>query len=128
MKSLLVFAVVALFVSTSCKQLPGDGGQATIYGKVYGYDLNNFGLVTDSGYVQDTRVFLSYGDNTWADDDVRTSYTGEYIFQYLHTGDYTVWVLNFCDTCTLNQAYDIRHVTISEPKETVEVPDLINYF
>ncbi len=127
MKQIVLFAL-ALALISSCKQLPGDGGQGTIHGKVFGYDLNNFGLVTDSGYVQDTRVFISYGDNTWADDDVRTSYTGEYLFPYLHPGDYTVWVLNFCDTCTLNQSYDIRHVTISKPKETVEVPDLINFF
>lgn len=129
MKNISVAAIIVLLlVTASCKQQPGDGGQATIHGKVYGYDINNFGLVTDSGYVQDTRVYLSYNDHTWADDDTRTSYTGEYIFPYLHTGDYTVWVLNVCDTCALNQSYDIRQVTIGKPKETVEVPDLINYF
>ena len=118
----------SLLLLTSCKQQPGDGGLATIHGKVYGYDINNFGLVVDSGYVSDTRVSISYGDNTWSDNDTRTSYTGEYVFPYLHTGNYTVWVINKCDTCTLGQSYDIRHVTINNPRETVEVSDLINYF
>ena len=122
------FIILFLVFASSCKQEAGDGGLATLHGKVYSYDLNNFGLVTDSGYLAETRVYLSYGNHTWADNNTRTSYTGEYIFPYLHTGDYSVWVVNFCDTCSLNQSYDIQHVTIDNPRETVEVSDLINYF
>ena len=126
--NITAISCILLLAISSCKKNPGDGGLATIYGKVYGYEMNNFGLITDSGYVADTRVFLSYGTNTWADDDVRTSYTGEYNFPFLQEGDYTIWVINECDTCALRQSYDIRHITIDKPRETVTATDLINYF
>lgn len=126
-----VIAIVLLLTIisiNSCRKQPGDGGLATIQGKVYGYNMNNFGLLIDSGYVADTRVFLSYGNHTWADDDTRTSYTGEYSFPFLNPGNYTVWVINQCDTCALNQSFDIRQISIDKPRETVRVSDLINYF
>ncbi len=123
---------IALLISlsgiSSCQKLPGDGGLATIHGKVFGYNINNFGLVTDSGYIAETKVYLAYGDHTWVDQDVNTSYTGEYAFPYLHTGDYTVWVINKCDTCPSQQSADIIHITIDKPRETIEVRDLINYY
>lgn len=113
---------------TSCNKEPGDGGLATIHGKVFGYNTNNFGIVTDSGYLAEARVYLAYGNHTWMDDDTRTSYTGEYAFPFLHTGDYTLWVINKCDTCPSQQSADVIYVTINNPRETVEVRDLINIY
>lgn len=125
---LLTALIVALLLFNACKKQPGDGGLATIHGKVYGYNLNNFGMVTDSGYVAETRVYIAYGNHTWVDDDTRTSYTGEYAFPFLHTGDYKVWVINKCDTCPSEQSVSMLSVTINHPRETVEVPDLVNYY
>lgn len=125
--TLLLLFLIVIGIS-SCKKEPGDGGLATIHGKVFGYDANNFGIVTDSGYLAEARVYLAYGNNTWVDDDTRTSYTGEYVFPFLHTGDYKVWVINECDSCTLQQSVHVINVTINNPRETVEVPDLINIF
>ncbi|HLP21917.1 MAG TPA: hypothetical protein VK174_16505 [Chitinophagales bacterium] len=125
---LVLLTVTVLAFVSSCRKQPGDGGLGSIHGKVYGYDTNNFGIATDSGYLADARVFLAYGDNTWVDDDTRTSYTGEYYFPYLHPGDYSVWVITECDTCVLNQSADIERVTIDDPRGTVEVRDLkMNY-
>lgn len=117
-------ATLFFMAISSCKKEPGEGGQATIHGKVYAYKTTG----ADSGYISDVKVYLSYGTNTWEDQNVNSSYTGEYAFPFLHTGDYTVWVLNKCDTCPLKQSYDIAHVTINKPRETVEVRDLINYY
>ena len=128
LKIAVIFLVVIITGLNSCKKEPGSGGLATIHGKVYGYDANNFGIITDSGYVAETRVYLAYGNNTWVDDDTRTSYTGEYAFPFLHTGEYTLWVINECDTCPLQQSADIVRVTVNNPRETVEVRDLINIY
>ncbi len=117
--------LVALIMGiASCRKEPGDGGLATIHGKVYAYKLTG----ADSGYKSGVNVYLSYGNHTWEDQNANSSYTGEYAFPFLHTGDYTVWILNKCDTCALKQAYDVAHVTINKPRETVEVRDLINYY
>ena len=118
-------AIAVLFtVISSCKKEPGDGGQATIHGKVYAYKTTG----ADSGYKSGVNVYLSYGNHTWEDQNANSSYTGEYAFPFLHTGDYTVWILNKCDTCPLKQSYDVAHVSINKPRETVEVRDLINYY
>ena len=121
--SILLLLVFVVAIS-SCKKEPGDGGLATIHGKVFAYKLTG----ADSGYKSGVNVYLSYGNHTWEDQNANSSYSGEYAFPFLHTGDYTVWILNKCDTCALKQSYDIAHVTISNPRETVDVRDLINYY
>lgn len=128
-KPLVAFMALLLLLAVSaCKKEPGRGGLATIKGKVFAYDVNQLGDVVDSGYIADQRVFISYGDHTWADDDVRTSYTGEFAFDWLQKGDYTIWVVGDCDTCQLLQTIDKLTVSIDKQKETVEVRDLITYF
>lgn len=120
--------VLLLAGISACKKQPGDGGLASIHGRVYGYDTNNFGIAADSGYLADARVFLAYGDNTWVDDDTRTSYTGEYRFAFLRPGNYSVWVISDCDSCALQQGVDLIKVTIDDPRGTVELRDLkMNY-
>ena len=125
---LAIVGIIAISVISSCKKEAGDGGLATIHGKVYGFNTNNFGIKTDSGYLAEARVYLGYGNHTWEDQDTRTSFTGEYAFPFLHTGDYTVWVINKCDTCPSHQSGYVVKVTIDKPHETVDVPDLINIY
>ena len=120
---ILASLVLLVFVS-SCKKEPGDGGLATIHGKVFAYKTTG----SDSGYKAAVNVYLSYGNHTWEDQNANTSYSGEYAFPFLHTGDYTVWIVNKCDTCPLKQSYDLAHVSINNPRGTVEVRDLINYY
>lgn len=117
-----VFLISALFFS--CKKDPGKGGRGTITGKVYLYEYDDFGWLIDSGYVADDRVYISYGNNTTIDDDVRTSYTGEYKFEWLQPGNYTVWILSRCDSCGLREHALKKNVTISGT-ETVTLPTFI---
>ena len=114
-----------LFLFASCEKEAGEGGLATIKGKVYGYDYNASGVLHDSGYVGDIRVFISYGDHTWVDDDVRTSYTGEYAFRGLQKGKYKLSVISKCDSCNFNQEYKIQHAEITETDQELSLPDFI---
>jgi hypothetical protein len=127
-KIVAICAMVLLAGLYGCKKEPGKGGLATIKGKVFAYDMNQLGDLVDSGYIADQRVYISYGDHTWIDDDVRTGYNGEYAFEWLQKGDYTIWVLGECDTCNVGQRIDKITVTIDQRKETLEVPDLVTYF
>lgn len=124
-KLLGVLAIAALFVLTACKKEPGEGGLATIQGKLYAYEYNNYGEVIDSGYLAGERVFISYGNNGNADDDVRTSYDGSFQFEWLQKGEYAVWSISRCDSCPLSQTYTKQVITIDERRETVTTPDLI---
>ncbi|MCS6933798.1 MAG: hypothetical protein NZM35_01430 [Chitinophagales bacterium] len=108
-----------------CKKQPGTGGLATISGRVYAYEYNNFGLLVDSGYVADERVYISYGGGNAADDNVRTGIGGEFRFEWLQKGDYAVWVISECDTCPLRQQIIKQHVTITGKKQNLTLPDFV---
>lgn len=119
--------IVALLLvsASSCQKQPGKGGLATISGKVYAYDYNNFGILVDSGYVADERIFISYGGGESADDDVRSGINGEFKFEWLQKGDYALWVISDCDTCPLSQKIIKQTVTVSQRKQQIVLPDFI---
>ncbi len=120
--SFLLFLFSILIIS-SCKKEVGSGGTSTIRGRVFGYDINSSGIVLDSAYVGDVRVYLSYGDNAWPDEDERTSYTGDYAFQGLQKGKYKVFVFTQCVTCPFDQASIVKEVEITENGQTIVLPD-----
>ena len=108
---------------TSCSKEPGEGGSSSISGKVFGYDINTAGVITDSAYAGDYRVFISYGDEGTADNDIRTSYTGDYSFKGLQKGKYCVYVFSQCDTCVFNQNYLTQVVEITKNNQEIALPD-----
>lgn len=112
----------------SCRKEEGTGGLATISGRVYAYDVDRLGNKTDSAYKADVRVFISYGNSTLVDDDTRTGFDGSFSFEWLNKGDYTLWVINECDTCHLGERSDLVKVTIREKKEKVQLPDLLYFY
>jgi len=120
---LLIVCGVLSFVS--CNKEPGEGGAGKISGKLYGYDINTNGVVTDSGYAGGYRVYISYGLEGNADNDVRTSYNGQYEFKGLKQGTYTIFSYSQCDTCLFNQATVKQTVTLNSNKDEVIVPDLV---
>jgi hypothetical protein len=109
----------------SCAKEAGEGGSSSIKGRIFGYDINTAGIVTDSAAVQDTRVFISYGDNSTVDDDTWSSYTGEYVFRGLQKGKYTIFVYSQCDTCPFNQEVKKQVVEITEKNQEVLAPDIV---
>lgn len=108
-----------------CEKEPGKGGLATITGKVYGYDINQAGVVHDSGYAAGFKVYLAYGDNEWTDATENTSPEGGYVFQGLQKGDYRLWVFSECDTCLFNQRIFQQEVEITETRQVAVVPDFV---
>lgn len=130
MRNFLIPVLILLVLSSafSCKKEEGEGGQARILGKVYSYDVNKSMQHTDSGYIADARVFISYGTDGMVDKDTRTSFDGSFEFKWLQPGDYTVWVVGQCDTCNAGQSIDSVHVKIAEKKQSVGTRDLITYY
>lgn len=121
-KQLIIFiSVIALF--SSCSKDEGRGGLAAIRGKVFGYDINTSNEITDSGYVANYDVFISYGTNTWVDDKTETSPTGDYQFNELTPGKYKLYVYSQCNSCLFNQETFLQEVEIKDAKEVVTLPD-----
>lgn len=119
--------IIFISITSACKKDAGQGGLASISGKVYGYDINSSGIVTDSGYVGDVKVYISYDDNQYADDDVNTSYTGEFSFQGLQKGKYTIYTYSKCDSCNFNQTPVIQEFEITSTKQDAMLPDFVIY-
>lgn len=120
---LLLWQIALIFSFSACKKAPGEGGLASIKGKVFARDYTSGGTFIGQGYIGDERVFLCYGEDTYASDDTRTSYTGEYVFEHLQPGKYSVYVFTRCDTCSFGQNYVLKKVEITKKKEVVTLED-----
>jgi hypothetical protein len=121
---LLIFTTVFL----SCKKDEGKGGSASIEGRVFAYDVNSEGVRQDSGYIMDQKVYITYGDGNFVDDEVRTSGDGSYIFRGLQKGTYTIRVFGYCPSCPLDQYEDKVVTTIDKAGDNVIIRDLITQF
>jgi hypothetical protein len=133
-KRILFFLFVGLLLS--CSKEPGDGGNSTLEGTI-NYELRsvlvNYESVLYQGPATDWDVYIVYGDNIGFDDKTSTDYNGEYKFEFLREGEYTVYAYS---QDTINGPINngeildlpiIQKVEITEKKQTVEVPDITVY-
>lgn len=112
----------------SCKKKPGEGGFATIQGKVYvkNYDAF-FTYITSEYYLPSETVYIIYGDGTEIGETVKTSYDGSFKFNYLRKGNYQIFVLGK-DTSSSpkgNPKEVLAKVTINKKKQVVTIPDFV---
>lgn len=121
--SIFLLLLSTATILTACEKEPGEGGRATIDGKVWGRDLDNDGFLKTEGYLGDERVYIGVEGEAASFETVRTSYDGAYSFPFLRKGDYKVWVFSRCDSCALEDTAYIQTATIDERKETVTLGD-----
>ena len=89
------FMVSTLVVFSGCRKEAGEGGVASIRGKVLKevrLVLSNPATAQYTVNAADQDVFIIYGDNVSPDDRVWTSYKGEFEFMNLRKGKYTIYV------------------------------------
>ncbi len=86
------FFLILLLLGFACTQEEGPGGNSHIKGclieKVYNQD---FSLLLEERPAKDMDVFLLFGEQKNVGDDVKTSYTGDFYFQYLWPGSYKLY-------------------------------------
>lgn len=102
--------LLIFFIVISCKKQPGEGGFATITGKVYvkNYDAS-YTIVQSEYYLLGENVHIIYGDGTEVGNTVKTSYDGSFTFSYLQKGKYKVFVVG----------EDTSKPNLSVPKEVM---------
>lgn len=129
-----LLALPFLIFSLSCKKQPGEGGNATITGKIKIQDCtwnsNGTSVVVNYEYPgYDTDVYITYGDGNGTDDRVRTDGQGYFNFKYLRKGKYKVFVLSKTKA-TVTPYYTYHEtktfeVNIGKNKETVDLGEII---
>lgn len=124
----LVFSSLCLLLILSCKKQPGEGGFATISGKVYvkNYDAT-YTVVQSEYYLLGENVYIIYGDGTEVSNTVKTSYDGSFTFNYLQKGKYKIFVVGE-DTTKPNLSVPkevIVETTISKKKQKVDLGTIV---
>ena len=112
----------------SCEKSPGEGGNITVIGSVWVKDYNStFTLLHGEYAAMDDDVFIVYGDNIGYDDKTKTDYLGNYKFNYLRPGKYTIFVYSKDSAMqTVNgEIAIIEHVEITQSKAVFLVPQII---
>lgn len=121
---LLTLIVVSII---SCKKEPGEGGFASIEGKLYVQEYDDFFQIKISEhYVPGENVYIIYGDGTDVGNSVKTSYDGSFKFPYLQKGKYKVFVVGK-DSASGNRGNDlalVKEITITEKKQKIDLGDL----
>ena len=121
---LLLFCVCTF----SCKKKPGEGGFATIQGKVYVKNYDSFFTnVTSEYYLPSENVYIIYGDGTEIGKNVKTSYDGSFKFDYLRKGTYKVYVIGKDSTSSPkgNPIEVLVKIEITQKKQLTTLPDLV---
>lgn len=117
----LVLGLLSLTIISSCKKVEGQGGTSTIKGVVIEQKYIGLNLVAEYP-AADQDVFIIYGaDDTFYDDDLKTSYDGSFEFKYLNNGSYRLFVYEDSSTEPSGTAVKMVEVEISSKKSTVEV-------
>lgn len=112
-----LFAALVLFAS--CKKVEGPGGSSSITGKLYAKVYDGANNLINEYELMDYDVYIIYGDdpeNTFYNDDVKTSYDGSFRFDYLEKGTYTIFVYEKCTSCASGKNVIFKTIEISDKK------------
>lgn len=118
---ILIFLSVSFLLS--CKKGPGEGGRASIKGKIYTVNYNSsFTVPQDSGYLGGQKVYIIYGDETAVGDNQDSNSEGAFEFTFLRKGKYKVYVFTKTNANHIDSAV-VKEVEITDKKQIVELPD-----
>ena len=92
--SLLLSLSLVFILCNSCKKTPGQGGNASIKGKVWTEDWDDpfFTYIVHQYPSVNEIVYLFFGDDLSPGTSTRTNGNGEFEFKYLRKGKYKVVV------------------------------------
>ncbi|MFM9984277.1 MAG: hypothetical protein ACKVOK_03545 [Flavobacteriales bacterium] len=124
----IIYFFLCLTFCVSCKKEPGIGGDASIAGQVIVRDYNStFTELIGEYPAEDVYVYLSFGGDEGFDKRLKTDYKGEFKFDFLYKGDYSIYV--YSDDSTLtdlnNMVPVVLPVKINERKEEVVLDPIV---
>ena len=129
MKILFLSAAFIAMVLSGCEKPAGQGGDATIKGKVWVEDWDkNFNLLQYEFAGADKDVYIIYGDDVNYGDKISTNNNGEFEFKYLRKGKYKIYVYsdqNQSSSTPASQVAIVVNTEISSKKQTVDIGTII---
>lgn len=122
------FICLIMLVMCACKKQPGEGGFATIKGRLFvkNYDPT-YTVLLSQYYLPGESVYIIYGDNNEVGDNVRTTNDGTFTFNYLRKGKYKIYAIGEDSTKpSLSIPKEtLVEIEIKEKREAVNVGDLV---
>ena len=119
--SIIFFSAILLW--SACKKGAGEGGRASIRGKIYTVNYNStLTNPTDSGYIGGQKVYIIYGNELAVGDNQDSNSDGAYEFKYLRKGKYKVYVYTKTSPNHLDSSV-VKEIEITEKKQAVELGD-----
>lgn len=124
MRMLFILGFAILLIG--CQKEPGEGGQASIQGKIFVQEYNaNCSELRAEYYVVDEEVYIIAGDDPSYFERVRTGPDGTYWFPYLRKGKYTVYAISEdCDNPKQDFAVEVE-AEIDSRKQTLTLSDIV---
>lgn len=111
-----------LFFMQSCSKVEGPGGSSSITGKVHIEKYDVAGNLINEYDAPNEDVYLIYGgEDSFYDDDVKTSYNGDFEFNYLQKGSYKLFVYQKCSSCASGKEAVFVDVEITDNKSTNDI-------
>ena len=91
---LALYLILGIALCFSCSKEEGSGGKITLKGKVKQINLNDSNTVISNEYIVDEDVYIIYGEEEQvANNDIKTGVDGNFEFEFLYPGNYTLYVL-----------------------------------
>ena len=129
-----IAVVAAVLLLAACTKQAGEGGAGRVHGRVVKeirLVMSNPGTVVASYAAPDEEVWIQYGESLSPDDRVHTNYDGEFEFEFLRRGEYTVYVYSEDTTGAQNVSPDRmaikRRFTIDGRKDAIDLGDITIY-
>lgn len=119
----LLIALLALLIA-GCSATEGEGGRTTLTGQAYYRLEDQQGNFLGREEARNEDVYIIYGENELYDDDINTHSNGQYQFQHLFKGNYTVFGYSDCPGCDSGVEETGIKVELSGKNETFVAPDL----
>jgi len=119
---------MVLTTTLSCNKEAGIGGSSTIKGTLMGFELNPATGDTISNYaLSDERIFIIYGDDNAEayHDSFKSSWNGQYRFEYLKKGTYFIFGYQECLTCATGEEAVFATVEITKNGTEIDLGNLM---
>jgi hypothetical protein len=124
MKKIASFIFLALLtLLSSCEKPPGEGGAASIQGRIWVKDYP--AMLEWAG--NDEYVYIIYGDDISYGDRIRSTYDGRFEFNFLRKGKYKVYAYSFNPASPLTDSAVVKEIEITGRKQNLDLGDVVIY-
>lgn len=129
----LIFLVSIIVAFSSCEKESGEGGTSIINGKIVYFtkSWNQQTSSTDTTYYpkagKDVYIIYDNNENEIYDDNFETDWNGNFHFEYLRKGEYTIYT--YVDSIAVNNVYYdypvFKHIKIEENNSVNTLTDFL---